>query len=185
MDTNEKVLTIIRGEEFNRYMFNSEINDDLRKNERYRKLYYLYHYNRQVRNKGMEIAEYKIQKDYVSLVRQIQDKMIQELAYKGIGIETNPSSNYLIGTITKYDEHPILRFNSRKLKQSDRKNNLCVSVNTDDQGVFDTLLENEYGLMALALKKTTDENMNPVYDMEDIYEWIDYVRNMGIDQIFR
>ena len=45
--------------------------------------------------------------------------------------------------------------------------------------------ENEYGLMALALKKTTDENMNPVYDMEDIYEWIDYVRNMGIDQIFR
>ena len=43
----------------------------------------------------------------------------------------------------------------------------------------------EYGLMALALKKTTDENMNPVYDMEDIYEWIDYVRNMGIDQIFR
>lgn len=170
---------------FNRYMFNSEINDDLRKNERYRKLYYLYHYNRQVRNKGMEIAEYKIQKDYVSLVRQIQDKMIQELAYKGIGIETNPSSNYLIGTITKYDEHPILRFNSRKLKQSDRKNNLCVSVNTDDQGVFDTLLENEYGLMALALKKTTDENMNPVYDMEDIYEWIDYVRNMGIDQIFR
>ena len=39
--------------------------------------------------------------------------------------------------------------------------------------------------MALALKKTTDENMNPVYDMEDIYEWIDYVRNMGIDQIFR
>ena len=170
---------------FNRYMFNSEINDDLRKNERYRKLYYLYHYNRQVRNKGMEIAEYKIQKDYVSLVRQIQDKMIQELAYKGIGIETNPSSNYLIGTITKYDEHPILRFNSRKLKQSDRKNNLCVSVNTDDQGVFDTLLENEYGLIALALKKTTDENMNPVYDMEDIYEWIDYVRNMGIDQIFR
>lgn len=170
---------------FNRYMFNSEINDDLRKNERYRKLYYLYHYNRQVRNKGMEIAEYKIQKDYVSLVRQIQNKMIQELAYKGIGIETNPSSNYLIGTITKYDEHPILRFNSRKLKQSDRKNNLCVSVNTDDQGVFDTLLENEYGLMALALKKTTDENMNPVYDMEDIYEWIDYVRNMGIDQIFR
>lgn len=110
--------------------------------------------------------------------------MIQELACRGIAIETNPSSNYLIGTIEKYEEHPILRFNSRKLQTSYGKNNLCVSINTDDQGVFDTLLENEYGLMALALKKAVDENGNSLYDPEDIYEWIDYVRSMGIDQVF-
>lgn len=110
--------------------------------------------------------------------------MIQKLACIGIGIETNPSSNYLIGTIAKYEEHPILRFNSRKLKPSNGGSNLCVSINTDDQGIFDTLLENEYGLMALALKKATDENMNHIYDIEDIYEWIDYVRGMGIDQVF-
>lgn len=110
--------------------------------------------------------------------------MIQKIACIGIGIETNPSSNYLIGTIAKYEEHPILRFNSRKLKSSNGESNLCVSINTDDQGVFDTLLENEYGLMTLALKKATDENMNFIYDIEDIYEWIDYVRRMGIDQVF-
>ena len=38
--------------------------------------------------------------------------------------------------------------------------------------------------MTLALKKATDENGLPLYDVEDIYEWIDYVREMGIDQIF-
>lgn len=38
--------------------------------------------------------------------------------------------------------------------------------------------------MALALKKAVDENGNSLYDPEDIYEWIDYVRSMGIDQVF-
>ena len=62
---------------------------------------------------------------------------------------------------------------------------LSVSINTDDQGVFDTLLENEYALMALALKKKKDKKNNKIYDIEDIYEWIDYVRKMGIEQSFK
>ena len=61
---------------------------------------------------------------------------------------------------------------------------MSVSINTDDQGVFDTLLENEYALMTLALKKAKDGDHEPLYDIEDIYEWIDYVRRMGIEQIF-
>ena len=60
-----------------------------------------------------------------------------------------------------------------------------VSINTDDQGVFDTLLENEYALMALALKKKKDKDNHKIYDIEDIYEWIDYVRKMGIEQSFK
>lgn len=121
---------------------------------------------------------------YAELVRQVQDKMIAQLAKENIAIETNPSSNYLIGTIKKYDEHPILRFNSRKLVTPEKNMSLSVSINTDDQGVFDTLLENEYALMTLALKKSKDKENQPLYDIEDIYEWIDYVRRMGIDQVF-
>lgn len=102
-----------------------------------------------------------------------------------IAIETNPSSNYLIGTIQKYDEHPILRFNSRKLRTPEKNMSLSVSINTDDQGVFDTLLENEYALMTLALKKSKDKDNQPLYDIEDIYEWVDYVREMGLEQSFK
>ena len=61
---------------------------------------------------------------------------------------------------------------------------LSVSLNTDDQGVFDTLLENEYALMVLALEKAKDEAGHPRYDIEDIYEWLDYVREMGLEQVF-
>lgn len=111
--------------------------------------------------------------------------MIAQLTRDSIAIETNPSSNYLIGTIQKYDEHPILRFNSRKLRTPEKNMSLSVSINTDDQGVFDTLLENEYALMTLALKKSKDKDNQPLYDIEDIYEWVDYVREMGLEQSFK
>ena len=132
-------------------------------------MYFAYHYNKNVRKKGEERIRFKVDCKYAELIFQVQNNMIRKFVDEGIAIETNPSSNYLIGTIKKYDEHPIFRFNSRKLKK----------------GVFDTLLENEYALMTLALKKKKDKNNNKIYDIEDIYEWIDYVRKMGIEQSFK
>lgn len=172
-------------QKFDRYQFNDRVPNELRKNENYKNLYYSYHFNKKIREKGSEITEFKINQTYISFTRQLQDKMIRHLVNIGIGIETNPSSNYLIGTIKKYEEHPIIRLNSRKLKAVEPNMSLSVSINTDDQGVFDTLLENEYALMALALKKARDKENHPIYDLEDIYEWIDYVRRMGIEQTFR
>jgi hypothetical protein len=171
---------------FDRYELNDKIPKSIRETEKYRWLYYNYHFTEKVRTEGDKIFEFKVDNRYAKAVRNVQDGMIRELVNKGIGIETNPSSNYLIGTIERYDEHPIIRFNSRKLKKAQDNNmSLSVSINTDDQGVFDTSLENEYALMTLALKKAKDENNNPLYDIEDIYEWIDYVREMGIEQVFR
>lgn len=169
---------------WDRYKFNNAVKNNIRKVECYRDLYFAYHFNKNVREIGKEQIEFKVDQRYADIVFQIQEKMIRQLIQEGIGIETNPSSNYLIGTIEKYEEHPILRFNSRKLKSVQPNMSLCVSINTDDQGVFDTLLENEYALMALALKKAKDKNHQPLYDIEDIYEWIDYVRKMGVEQIF-
>ena len=113
-------------------------------------MYFAYHYNKKVREVGNEETEFKVDERYAELINQLQNKMIQKLVWEGIGIETNPSSNYLIGTIQKYVEHPILRFNSRKLRDMRQNTSLHVSINTDDQGVFDTMLENEFALMALA-----------------------------------
>lgn len=167
-----------------RYEFNDKISDNLRKVGCYRNLYRAYHFDKQARKVGDERTEFKTDQRYADIVCQLQEKMIRNLVREGIGVETNPSSNYLIGTIQRYEEHPILRFNSRKLGEREKNTSLNVSMNTDDQGVFDTSLENEYALMALALKKAKDENSQPLYDIEDIYEWIDYVRKMGIEQVF-
>lgn len=173
---------------FGRYAFNSGLKTQgeiIRSKEKLRKLYYVYHYNKSVREKGQEQEEFKVDQRYAELVYQVQNKMIAQLTRDSIANETNPSSNYLIGTIQKYDEHPILRFNSRKLRTPEKNMSLSVSINTDDQGVFDTLLENEYALMTLALKKSKDKDNQPLYDIEDIYEWVDYVREMGLEQSFK
>lgn len=167
------------------YCINPNVDWCVRNTLKYRKLYYLYHFSEKVREKGNEITEYKVESEYIIGVQKLQDILIGMIATKGISIETNPSSNYLIGTIQKYEKHPILRFNSRKLKNVLPNRSINVSINTDDQGVFDTLLENEYALMALALKKAKRDNGEYIYDIEDIYEWLDYVRQMGIEQIFK
>ena len=39
--------------------------------------------------------------------------------------------------------------------------------------------------MTLALKKSKDKDNQPLYDIEDIYEWVDYVREMGLEQSFK
>lgn len=62
---------------------------------------------------------------------------------------------------------------------------MSVSINTDDQGIFDTLLENEYALMELALRKAKDDEGNAKYDIESIYTWLDYIRQLGLEQVFK
>lgn len=49
-----------------------------------------------------------------------------------------------------------VKVNGRKLKETEANMSWQVSINTDDQGVFDTSLENEYALMTVALKKSQD-----------------------------
>lgn len=39
-------------------------------------------------------------------------------------------------------------------------------------------------LITLALKKVTDDDRDALYDIENIYEWIDYVRRMWINHFF-
>ena len=115
---------------------------------------------------------------------------MQELvAAKGISIECNPSSNYLIGTFHEYKKHPIRRFYNKELTSDEKELNDCaqlsVSINTDDQGVFYTSLENEYALMTLALEKARDEDGNHKYNRMKIYDWINAIRKMGLIQSFK
>ena len=108
---------------------------------------------------------------------------------KHIGLETNPSSNKLIGVLSRYDEHPIqkwynvgLTYDSEQLKTSPQS---FISINTDDQGVFNTCLENEFALVACALEKQKNPDGSPVYNQAQIYEWLENIRRMGLEQCFR
>jgi len=149
-----------------------------------RQLMHHYHYNQKIRIKGEEIVELEICKGYAEIIRALQDAMLKDVCNRGLGIETNPSSNYLIGTFRQYDKHPIMRFYNRWLNPSSTSPQAFVSINTDDQGVFDTDLENEYALMASALENAKDENGHHLYNAADIVNWLDDIRKMGLEQSF-
>lgn len=126
--------------------------------------------------------------DYIKGVKLIQKAMQGEISERGIAIETNPSSNYMIGTFSKYDQHPITTFYNNGLtldyEQLKLSPQIWVSINTDDQGIFNIKLENEYAFIARALEKKVDENGKKIYSKSMIYDWLDKIRKMGLDQSF-
>ena len=151
-------------------------------------LYYYYHYNSLVRMEGKKIIDKKVDNDYIKGVKLIQKAMQGEISERGIAIETNPSSNYMIGTFSKYDQHPITTFYNNGLtldyEQLKLSPQIWVSINTDDQGIFNIKLENEYAFIARALEKKVDENGKKIYSKSMIYDWLDKIRRMGLDQSF-
>ena len=151
-------------------------------------LNYLYHFNSDIKKAGRKRIEINIMPYYIQGVKLIQKELQKKISEIGIAIETNPSSNYLIGTFKDYAKHPIFNFYNKELTLDTQILLECpqisVSVNTDDMGVFSTSLENEYGLLANALESLKDDHGKPLYNQSMIYEWINRVRKFGNQQSF-
>lgn len=103
-------------------------------------------------------------------------------------IECNPTSNYLIGTFRRYDIHPIFRFNTAGLAEGGApaaaSPQLSVSINTDDMGVFDTSLENEYAILAACLFRVSQADGSRKYTEDSIFRYLDHIRKSGLQQSF-
>lgn len=147
-----------------------------------------YHFDPGVKTRGNEKEEFKISNEYVKMISLLQAATRTEIAERHIAIETNPTSNKKIGALKKYVDHPITKFYNQDLELDYEKVRSCpqisVSINTDDLGVFDTNLENEYALMAIAMEKEKDENGAPLYCSRNIYNWLEAIRQMGEEQRF-
>lgn len=88
---------------------------------------------------GNTIETYTYLPEIVDMVSTLQVYLQSIVLDKGIVIETNPSSNIVIGPIDEYGEHTIHHF---------FKDGIIASINTDDKGIFSTSLCNEYSLYA-------------------------------------
>ncbi len=179
-----------RTEEWEYYAINMEFpqNYKIRYNPETALLYYMYHFNPNVKVVGDQMVEVRVSHEMVDAIKKVRNVMQREISKMGIGIETNPSSNYLIGTFRRYDMHPITRWYNMNLVFDQKELEQCpqmqVSINTDDQGVFSTYIENEYAYLALALEKSKDEKGDFIYNRTMILRWLENVRQMGIDQSF-
>lgn len=162
--------------------------DDIRRIPEVALMYYMYHYNVNVRQKGSETKTFSIPLRYIQGLICVQKAMREEIVRRGIAIEMNPSSNISISILSEYVDHPIktlynlgLTYNEEELMNCPQMN---VSINTDDKGLFLTRLENEYALMARALENEKKEDGSPKYKKEFIYQWLDNIRKMGLRQTF-
>ena len=155
-------------------------------------LYHYYHWNYAMKLESSKIIEYEVPRCIVRATSRVQEKMRFHIAKCGIGVECNPSSNYLIGTFRDYLKHPIFQFDNQHLYSLSNpvghkpNPHLKASINTDDLGIFDTSLENEYALMACALH-TNNQYCLPENEIlpQQIYEWLDHIRQNGCDQSFK
>lgn len=159
---------------------------EARENKQAKLLYRLYHFNKQVKEKGHEVTLYKIHERYreqwAECVDEIREQLLCKVERKHISIECNPTSNIRIGEVKNYEEHPIVRFFNHGLKTPYPSHNVCVSINTDDKGVFVTSLEREYSMMALSLEKGIQgERQN---SPREILDWLNHVRKMSQEQMF-
>lgn len=129
---------------------NSEPVNTYRQQSSVRQLYAAYHFSYEVRKKMETVAEYAIGQEYIDVVSQLQERMMDDIERKGIVIECCPTSNLKIGRLGTYSSHAIFRFLST---EQNTGHHLPVTINTDDLGIFPTSLPSEYSLIALALMK--------------------------------
>lgn len=78
------------------------------------------------------------------LKEAVRAMMMKLFVARNFRVESNPTSNLMIGPFDMYKELPTLKFYDE---------NINVSVNTDAKGVFSTSLYTEYSLLALAMQK--------------------------------
>ena len=108
----------------------------------------------------------------------LQRHLVRKAEHLGLYIETNPSSNLIIGDMESIAEHPLLRLNNRGLKLRELEEaSVMSSINSDDPIVFSTFVENEISYIYYAL-------LNAGRSREEAIEWIDKIRNQGLDSSF-
>ena len=154
-------------------------------NSNARELFDAYH-RQEVMDRGNEADTIcipaPVREDFVQLLTAIQEQLLDKLEKRRIALECNPTSNYKIGEIQAYDQHPIFRFYNNGLNTPFKRHDLFVSINTDDLGVFSTSLDREYSLIALAAERHFCQNGQNT--PRQILEWLNNIRRMSIEQSF-
>ncbi len=155
----------------------------LREDELTAFLYYLYHYDTDVKRVALKAVKFSVEKWYIELVADMQKALRKIIAERKIAVECNPTSNVLISNFQYYVKHPAMVFNHYRLDGNIEEPNLWISLNTDDIGVFDTSLGNEYALLCAAIIRCRHEEGN--WNDEAVYEYLEGLRQNGLEMAFR
>jgi adenosine deaminase len=90
----------------------------------------------------------------VERLRKLQDCVTEEANQRGIVIESNPSSNWLIGGLESHSEIPAVRWLTASGGANERPR-VAFTINPDDPAVFANSIENEYFMVFAAAVHST------------------------------
>ena len=144
---------------------------------------YCHFYNLEIKSKGQKLVKIYVSDEMITLTQKIQNIIQDKIKNKGIRIELCPSSNIFLGSVKKGYTHPLINV-LKKQTNSLSAFDICVSINTDDQGIFTTSLMNEYSLLVNAFENETDNNGDKMYSKEFLYNWIDKIRENSIQMCY-
>ncbi|MFI3168431.1 MAG: hypothetical protein R3Y06_00605 [Faecalibacterium sp.] len=143
-------------------------------------LYLCYHYNPLYRKNSETPTQICADETYQEATTLAQMLLRQKVYARKVCIETNPTSNKRISYRSTYVSLPLLDFNTYGLSTPTNaptnykanKQHLSVSINTDDSGIFQTNLSNEYSYIAAALLRQN-------YEAEETFTYIDHIRMLS------
>lgn len=124
--------------------------------------------------RGREIIRVDPSKEKESL-DFLQRELRKKVGTLGLTIETNPSSNLLIGHLGELQDHPLWRL--RPPREMDGVAPLCVCIGSDDPLTFATRLPEEYQHLHDAL-------LLAGYSEDEARAWIEAARRAGLDSRF-
>lgn len=95
---------------------------------------------------------YRFEKDdaYLTAIKEAQEYVLDLISERQIVIESNPTSNYLIGPFSDFEDIPIFSFLEYKKKP------ISISIGTDDAGLFSVDLRGEYTSVYYSLQSDED-----------------------------
>lgn len=121
-----------------------------------------------------EIDLIAVQKSDGTLLKTLQQYLIEKTERLGIFVETNPTSNLTIGDFSQMKDHPLFRLSTIG---NESGNHIQIMVNSDNPVIFNTNVENELAYIYYAAEYQG-------HSKEHVLAWVDTIRQNGLDGSF-
>lgn len=104
--------------------------------------------------RGQQVEAVRVTEGEVAFLRAAQGWLRREIARLEMTVESNPSSNLLIGDLLSIEEHPAFQMQPLQSYKTADACPVLLSVNTDDPITFATCLADEYAHLYGALLRS-------------------------------
>jgi hypothetical protein len=132
----------------------------------------LYLTDYEVFRRGQRPHEVTVTPGEVTMLKSAQRWLRRLFGRLEITVETNPSSNQLIGNMVQLEQHPIFRMRPLPHRSEPEGGSLLVSINVDNPITFASCLGDEYAYVYYALLRAGT-------DARAALEWLEGVRASG------